>query len=59
MTFMKRFSTVELQQIKALVEKGASLQEFSAQTGHPKSAVQYHVAKERGKKNKRKTAAGR
>jgi hypothetical protein len=42
---MKRISASELNQIKALKEKGASLNEISAQTGHCKSAIQYHVAK--------------
>ena len=52
---MKRFSATELNNIKTLVEKGASLNEISAQTGHCKSAVQYHVAKIKGKNPREKT----
>ena len=52
---MKRFSPTELNHIKTLVEKGASLNEISAQTGRCKSAVQYHVAKVRAKNPREKT----
>ncbi len=51
---MKRFSEDELRTINALVEKGASLREISSQVGRCKSAVQYHVAKVRGKKPREK-----
>ena len=52
---MKRFSATELSHVKELVKKGASLNEISAQTGRCKSAVQYQVAKTRGKNPREKT----
>jgi hypothetical protein len=53
-TLMKRFSKGELSTIGNLVEKGASLREISSQVGRSKSAVQYHVAKARGKRPREK-----
>ena len=55
MRLMKRFAEEQLSLIKALAEKGASLKEISIQIGSCKSAVQYHVAKMRGKKPREKT----
>ena len=50
MICMKRFSKSELRTISKLVENGASLREISSQMGRCKSAVQYQVAKLKGKK---------
>jgi hypothetical protein len=45
---MRRFSKQELDQLRGLVEKGASLKEISSRLGRGKSAVQYQVSKLRG-----------
>jgi len=54
MIWMRRFSKDEIRAINELAEKGASLSEISSLMGRCKSAVQYHVAKLRGKRPKEK-----
>jgi len=51
---MKRFSKAEINEIRKLVVEGASLRDISSHLGRCKSAVQYHVAKLRGKRAREK-----
>ena len=51
---MKRFSKNELQKIRELVDKGASLNVISSQMDRGNSSVQYQVAKLKGKKARAK-----
>jgi len=51
---MKRFSKDEINEIQKLLGKGASLRDISSHLGRCKSAVQYHVAKLRGKRAREK-----
>jgi len=51
---MKRFSKDEINEIQKLVGEDASLRDISSHLGRCKSAVQYHVAKLRGKRAREK-----